>query len=353
MPIALHKRKSPPIPELPEKILLVRSDNIGDVICTTPCFEALKQRFPKAIIAVLVCRLGEEVVQGNPFLDEIYVYDKAKHGRYRHPLIAWYNQARILWQIRKRRFDVAVGVRSTFSASLGWLVYASGAPLRIGVPRSRKTKRAGIYYNFYVTDIDQDAHEVERSLSLLKPLNVFPDEKRLYMPLTFASKQFVEQFLAQCHIDAGSPLVVINYNSRLEENRWWAEEKYAELLYRLQSDKIANVVLSHGPGDEEVVRRILHRLSFSVPVFFSSHLTDFAALIKRGKVFVSLDGGPVHVGAAVGTPTIAIHGKTNTPVWRPWGKQHRVLKRGDHPDMVTVEDVYEAVTELLKYRNAI
>ena len=75
MSIALYKRKSPPIPRLPEKILLVRSDNIGDVICTTPCFEALKQRFPKAIIAVLVCRLGEEVVQGNPFLDEIYVYD--------------------------------------------------------------------------------------------------------------------------------------------------------------------------------------------------------------------------------------------------------------------------------------
>jgi len=343
-----RNQKLPQILEQPDKILLVRSDNIGDVICTTPCFEALKQRFPSAVVAVLVCRLGEEVVRDNPFLDEVYVYDKAKHGRYRHPMIAWYEQARILWKIRKRRFDVAIGVRSTFSASLGWLVYASAAPVRIGVPRQGKKRLLDFYYNYYVTDIEQNAHEVERSLSMLAPLQVYPDLKRLYIPVPGESELYVNRFFAEWNIDTKSPFVVINYNSRLEENRWWAEEKYSELINRLQSGGSTHVVLSHGPGDEAVVRRIIDRLSHPTPFFFSSRLTDFAALIKRGKVFMSLDGGPVHVGAAVGTPTIAIHGKTNTQVWRPWGKQHRVLKRGDHPNMVTVEDVYEAVTELLK-----
>ena len=341
------KRKAPQIPEQPDKILLVRSDNIGDVVCTTPCFEALKQTYPQALVAVLVCRLGEEVVRGNPFLDEVYVYDKAKHGRYRNPLIAWYRQAEVLWQIRKRRFDVAVGIRATFSASLGWLVYASGATVRIGVPRDGKPRITDRYYNFHVTDIDMKSHEVERSLDLLKPLRVDPTEKRLYMPVTAENNRVVDQFFQQWDIAPIAPLVVVNYNSRLEEDRWWAEEKYCDLIYRLRSGEKINVVLTHGPGDTDVIQRILNRLPYHIPVFYSSRLADFAALIKRGRVFFSLDGGPVHVGAAVGSPTVAIHGKTDTGVWRPWGDQHRVLKRGNHPNLVMVDEVYKVIRDII------
>jgi len=115
-----------------KKILLVRNDNIGDVVCTLPAVSALRAAFPDARIAILVCRLTEDVVTGSPDLDRVFVYDKAKHGRYRHPAVAWWKMLGVIREIRRERYDGAVGLKSLFSPSQGWLVLTTGAPHRIG-----------------------------------------------------------------------------------------------------------------------------------------------------------------------------------------------------------------------------
>ncbi|MBA4395024.1 MAG: hypothetical protein C0407_15845, partial [Desulfobacca sp.] len=88
------------------KILIIRNDNIGDVICTTPLIEVLRRLYPQAFLTILVCRLTEEVVIGNPFLDKVYVYDKAKHGRFQSVWQAWWNQFKVLQEIRREGFDL-------------------------------------------------------------------------------------------------------------------------------------------------------------------------------------------------------------------------------------------------------
>ncbi len=346
MSVPLSKGQIPCTQDEIGKILVVRNDNIGDVLCTTPCFEALKRRFPQAKVAVLVNRIAEEIVSGNPWLDRVYVYDKAKHGRYRHPLIAWWHQAKVLWAIRREGFDLTIGVRSTFSVPQGWLVYASGAPLRIGVAPEGKKKRYAFFYNYHVQDIDQESHEVDRALSLLKPLNVSLSEKRLCLPVPLKNDNNAERFIREHGLASGLPIIIINYVSRKEENRWWAEDKYVELIARLQASSDMEIVLTHGPGDEQAIKRLLVRLSYHPPVF-TMGLMDFAALVARSQVFVTLHGGPMHVAAAVGTPTVAIFDKTKTSVWRPWGDEHRVIKKGDHANLVEVDDVLKAVRGLL------
>jgi ADP-heptose:LPS heptosyltransferase len=100
-----------------KKILVVRNDNIGDVICSTPAIQALRENFPEAYLAVLVASYSEEAILGNPHVDEVFVYDKYKHGKYRSRWVAWWNQYKVLRSVRKKGFDLAIGLRSYFSSS--------------------------------------------------------------------------------------------------------------------------------------------------------------------------------------------------------------------------------------------
>ncbi len=62
-----------------KKILFIRRDNIGDLVCTTPAIHAFRKVFPELKIGILVNTYNADVVKNNPDIDEIYVYEKAKH----------------------------------------------------------------------------------------------------------------------------------------------------------------------------------------------------------------------------------------------------------------------------------
>ena len=91
------------------KILLVRNDNIGDLICTTPAIEALRKAHPHAQIDIVVNSLNACVVRGNPFLNKIYIYTKPKHVKGAAAKVrAFWGKCKILLQIRRERYDATV-----------------------------------------------------------------------------------------------------------------------------------------------------------------------------------------------------------------------------------------------------
>nr|HID59382.1 lipopolysaccharide heptosyltransferase family protein [Desulfobacterales bacterium] len=329
------------------KILVVRNDNIGDVVCTTPCFEALRRHFPKAFISVLVCRLTEEVVTGNPFIDKVFVYDKAKHGRYKNSLIAWWKQFNVLQKVRKEGFDLAIGIRSEFSRSQAWLVYASGAPYRLGVKPSRKNRKFSFFYNVYVEQLKDNVHEIERSLHILRRMGVDIDEKRLFLKLLTKNVKKANNFFSKYGISIDSKIVCVNFSRRIEEGRYWNYENYVAVLKRLQKHKI-QAIATCSPDEETIVRNLLNSISNSVPLYHSKSLKDFAAVISLCSVFVTIDGGPMHVAAAVGTPVIALFGKTDPKTWSPWGDQHTVIRKGDDHNLIKPGEVFDAIMNIVK-----
>jgi len=334
------------------KILVVRNDNIGDVVCTTPCFEALRESFPEAFIAVLVCRLTEEVVAGNPFLDKIYVYDKAKHGRYKSVFTAWWKQFKVLLDIRSEHFDLAIGIRSEFSPSLGWLVYASGAPHRLGLKPPKKDKKFSFFYNIYAEPLKQPSHEVERSLHVLRKIGVDIEKKRLFLRLMAENRKQALDFFSKHHIQRKKPVVCVNFSRRLEEGRYWSYENYVALIKRFLSEDIQTIA-SCDPGEARIVEGFLKVSDHTVPLYWSRSLKNFAALIEECSVFVTIDGGPMHIAAAVGTPVVGLFGKIDPRVWAPWGEGHTVLRKGNDHNLISVDDVFGASIKMLRDRAAL
>src|SRR5258708_11081581 len=114
------------------RFLVIRRDNIGDLVCTTPLLFALRERFPRAHIAALVNTYNEAVLERNPAVDAVYAYEKGKHrGRGRSFLSVHLDRLRPIMKLRKERFNYAILATPRFQP-----------PSHPGVARIAQVKRS-------------------------------------------------------------------------------------------------------------------------------------------------------------------------------------------------------------------
>ena len=326
-------------------ILVVRNDNIGDVLCTTPAIQALRDAFPRAHLAAMVCTLSREAIEGHPALDELFVYPKAKHRDY-GTMESLRRMAAEIKKARARRFDLAVAFRDSFSTSQAWLAYASGARWRLGPEARGKRRRWGFYYNLPAPWPSSQDHEVLRCMSLLGRLGLDSPAQRLYLEIPQASRDKVHDFLRECGLDPARPPLVLNIT------RWayrpectWPDHKYRALAQALAS-RPGGLIVTHAPGDKEWVSGILSGLESRPPVFCSPSLKDFAAAIAAGRAFITAEGGPMHFAAAVHRPMVVMWSSTPLCNWRPWGVPCEVLGATGPIEPITVEQVLAALNRL-------
>jgi heptosyltransferase-3 len=343
-----RERITPIDPRQIKKILIIRNDNIGDVVCTTPLIEWLRRSFPQAYLAVLVCRLTEEVVRGNPYLDRVYVYDKAKHGRHATVWKAWWEQFQVLKEIRKEGFDLVLGVRLVFTVSQAWMAFFSRARWRLGRTPGRRERKFAFFYTHFIPVPDRPKHEIERTLDFLEPLGLPPGEiPKPFFPSVTDEEAEISHLLGRLGVKDHRPLIGVHLTSRPEVGKFWPVEHYVTLLAALKERK-GSVVFSYGPDQIETAQVVLRSLPFSQPHFLSSNLRIFAAYARFLDLLVTVDGGPMHIGAAVGVPLVALFGAADPREWAPWTDKAVLLKKGDRLEEITPEEVLKAVEERLR-----
>jgi ADP-heptose:LPS heptosyltransferase len=328
-----------------QRILVVRNDNVGDVLCCTPAIHALRRAFPKAYLAALVVAYSRDAITGNPDLDEVFVYEKAKHRPDRNRMVSLLKQLRVERSLFRKRFDLVIGMRSSFSWSEAWLVYFTGAPFRLGYdPGVGSNRKFSFFYNLRVPGAP-DQHEVEKALYLVQRIGIRPARKRLSVFIPQEEKDQVDAFLTENQIDPEG-LIGFHLSSRLPANRW-GQEKFSELALRIIEEKGKAVVLTWGPGDEGRAKEVQRRVGAGVFLFPTPNFKSLGAIQKRCRVFVSPDGGAMHFSTAVGTPTVGLFGKTDPRLWAPWGDGHIALRRGKESELISVDEVYKTVVGIL------
>ncbi|MDD4894003.1 MAG: glycosyltransferase family 9 protein, partial [Candidatus Omnitrophica bacterium] len=169
-----------------ERILIVRTDRIGDVLLSTPVIKAFRDNYPHAYIAMMVSPYGKSVVEDNPYLDEVIVYDKdAKHK-------SWPRSLKFARNLKKKKFDVAVILHPTNRVHL--VTFFAGIPRRVGYDRKlsflltdriRHTKQSG------------QKHESEYALDLARYLGVEPKDKNIFLSVKPALEERVAELLKE------------------------------------------------------------------------------------------------------------------------------------------------------------
>lgn len=319
----------------PLKFLLIRRDNIGDLVCNTPMIRALRERYPDARIGVLVTTYNAAVLENHPDVDALYVYTKAKH---RAPGVSLWRVLRdrlaMMWRLRRERYDYAILAGAHFLVRALRLARFI-RPRHIigftepGEPEGRFIDTAMPY------TLPGPLHEVEDVFRLLAPLGIDGPPPALRM---FPDPQEVEA--ARSKLKARQPRVVggligIHISTRRANNRW-LDAKYIELIRKLHQAHGCAFLLLWAPGDKSNPRHpgddaSAHAIADAlrgIPViaYPMGPLRQLIADISLCDKIVTSDGGALHIAAALGKPMLCFFGDTDASRWYPWGVPHVLLQ---------------------------
>jgi ADP-heptose:LPS heptosyltransferase len=331
------------------KILVVRHDNIGDLVCTTPLFTALRRRHPRAWIGALVNSYNAPILDRNPDLDEVVSYRKLKHlDSGDSALGALAQRARSLWRLRRMRLDVvalaAPGAPTRGLTLARWLKPRQIAGFDDGSARTatldlRAHARAG-------------EHEVEQVFALARLFGVEGGPPALTVRPDPAE---VERAAAALAARPGRR-IALHISARRPSQRW-PVARHAELARRLAARYGARVMLlwSPGagdhpqhPGDDEKAAGLAAELGpAGVLAYPTATLPALIGALAACDEAILSDGGAMHIAAALGKPIVALFGDSPVERWRPWHARHRVV-RAESRDLadLPVEAVLEAYEDL-------
>ena len=329
-----------------KRILVIRTDRIGDVIFSTPCVRALRENFPESFIGFLTTPYTKDLLLDNPDISEVIIYDRSA---------SLWQKLECIKRLRGYKFDLAIILYPVFESA--FIAFLSGARFRVGYPLNGSgfllTTKADIK-NIY-------KHEIETCLAVVRAIGAETLDKKPCLRINSEAEKYAEDFFAQNNILSSDLIVGIHPGASREYARW-QEEGYAKVADALISNLGAKVILFGGKLDREVINYMLSLMK-EMPVVLNSELNlqQLAALTKRCKVFVGNNSGPIHIAAALGVPAVAIFGNIH-PLdsenkWAPCGEGHIIVRRqmdclDCHPghcynhrciEMVTVEDVLSAI----------
>ena len=325
------------------KILVVRQhDQLGDFLLSTPVFKALKQKFPRAELAVVARSYTAPLLENHQYVDRIILL--CENGRD----WTWRTLSAFIKNIRSG-YDLAI-VLNTVSHSLTSDLIArfSGARYVLGPDHHlfAGTDR-NFFYNLLAPYQDSPRSQSEKNLDILRYIGIDAADAREYITLSEQELRWATEHLRRLGWDERKPLIAIHPGAGKMPNRW-PVENFAYVANRLVQKYSAQIYVTWGPAEEALGRALIKQLPAPTLSSTFSHIRRVAAVLARTDLLLCNDTGIMHVGAAVGTPLVAIFGPTDPREWKPVGDEFVALRGRDKTvQSVRPDDVLSEAERLL------
>ncbi|MBN2254567.1 MAG: glycosyltransferase family 9 protein [Deltaproteobacteria bacterium] len=341
-------------------ILIVKLSAIGDVVHTLPSVVELRKLYPDGHITWVVEEASSGLIMNHPLVDRVLV---SRRKRWVSDLMALRHGKDTLREIRSflselrdRRYDLVIDFHGLLKSSV--IVLLSRGKRKLGYDSLQEL--SGLFLTEKIFE-DMTKHAVDRYLDFIRYLGGHVGTPEFPIPADPDIDARVTALLRTNGIDRGEPFVAINPVAYWE-TKLWTNEGFARLCDRIVTELDTAVVFTGGT-DDTVIDDIRSRMEQpSESLEGQTTLQDLACLYKRASVVVSTDSGPMHIAAAMGTPTVALFGPTDPSRTGPYGIGHCVVRK-DMPcspcflkkcnsmrcmTEITVEEVFEAVKNLCR-----
>ena len=299
----------PPLADI-QRLLVIKTSSIGDVIHALPVVQAIKDAVPQLTLGWVVRRRCADILTGNPVIDHLYTLpDKPS--------------LRDILQLRRElhsvHYEMALDMQGLSLSGL--VTRLSGAPVRVGWDRNREGN-ALFLTHAVVPGRTKDAHEIDLLYGFADALGVHVPHSEFtpqpYLAAENAAK--TDQWL----LALPPPRIALNVGASRAYKRWPLENwvQVAQTLTRSGQ----SVVFIGDKTDAETVAQITPSLSANfVTLAGKTSLRELASVLAACDLLVSGDSGPMHLAVAVGTPTIAIFGATSPSRHGPYGARNIIL----------------------------
>lgn len=333
-----------------ERILIWEQNWLGDVLFSTPFIKAVRKKCENAYIAVMLNYSCKEILEGNPRINEIILYDeKTKHRGLK-------GEIKLIRRLKKESFDTVFLLHRSLSRAL--IAYFAGIRNRIGYFYIKR--------NFILTDIvdapRKPLHKIEYFLKMAGYIGADISDKNLEFFINDTDREYIENLIKRNEIEKSGPIIAINPGGNWPPKRW-PEENFAKLADILIKKYKVRIMIT---GSENDISRALRIQELAHNKLFIScgktTLKQLGALYEKAKIVISGDSGPLHIARAVGADVIALFGPTSPELTGPYGEgSYSVIQKdvgcrtpcynaecSDNKCMkaISVEDVLEAVKKI-------
>ncbi|OGI05963.1 MAG: hypothetical protein A2Y40_04245 [Candidatus Margulisbacteria bacterium GWF2_35_9] len=294
-----------------KKILIIRPDEMGDVILTFPMLLELKIKFPRSEIYYLCAEYTKPLIEMHPLVSGVII-DKLNKGK------SVKNMTSQLIEMKAYQFDIVIHCYNEFLYA--YLALRAKIPIRIG-DASKLAPR--LLHNYKVSQGFRNImnHEVDLNLKLLEPLGISKPDQGIF---GFENYRSNESTLIKYHLQ--NKRYVIIHPGLGKGNRKWPINNYKKIVTFLQDEGFM-VVVTGGKAEVERNNSISSGMCDVINLTGRTDILEVADIIRNATFFVSVDTGPMHLAAALKIPVVLLspskYVKPNR--WGPYGVSNTVV----------------------------
>lgn len=321
------------------RILIIRRNRMGDMICALPMIRQLRKNHPQAWIRVLCDRPGEVVALASGLVDEVVVME---HGLGRYGDVIENRQF-------VKGFDYVFGVKVGFDTLAASLVYLSGASRRLGfVPEGDDEIKEGFFYTDPVEIPRVNEHQAVSCMRLLLPLSIpeGPYDFRIQVPAVHEdfAREKIEGFgFREKHF------CIVSVSTNQEDR--WSLESFSALCQCLKSQFQLDTILTGVSGDRALARDCMKLCGDQdkyVHLVETPTTLHLAALISKARLVVAFEGGVAHLATACDVPGVILW-RVDAPFekWKALSSKNRYV-RGNPVSEISVSEVLHAIGSVIE-----
>jgi ADP-heptose:LPS heptosyltransferase len=354
----IQKKKESILKRRDLKIAFIKLWAIGDAVNTLPMIKSVKERYPSCSITIITKKSLEPIYNHQSFINKIIKTDTEN-----------------IFQVAGivKAYDIVFDLEPHLEVSANIAGYSG--KIRIGFANQTRSET---YH--YTVPFRKDQHIVKTYTDMLEHIGIKKDIDSL-VPLAYSSKakKNTDTILTTYGIRKNYMLIgfCAGVGASVKE-REWPKERFKELAKKILDKKSKNVkiILIGAKEDNELCKYIKDDNQDIINLSGKFSLEELFCVIKKTRIFVSNDTGPMHIAAAQGCRTIGLFGPNTPAIWRPYGKYRRGEKNISifHPkkgcpfldntkpelvpenltkeqrtcmDAISVDEVYRAVRKML------
>lgn len=278
-------------------ILVISLTNIGDVILTLPVVDILKNDFPAAKLSVVVSPKAASLLEGNPHLEKVYIFDKQQSV---YQTILW------ICELRRQHFDLVIDLRHTA------IPFFISAKYKTPVIRANRG----------------DAHMRDKHLLRLRSVYLYDavPEAGCVLFVSDENRRYARG-LVQERLDEHQRYVVVAPGAADQAKRW-AGKYFTEVCYNLIKKYYVKVVFVGDESDRRIAQRIVEMLGEgTLNLCGQTNLIQLAEVLRHALLVIANDSAPMHLASYLDVPVLALFGPTDALKYGPWSSNSRYLRQ--------------------------
>lgn len=302
---------------IPRRILVVKLDHIGDVLLATPVFSNLRLAFPNSELHALTGTWSRVILENHPDVDKVLTYNSPSFCRSEQPT-SIRETYQLFRQLRRQKYDLLLELRGDMRITCFSLLRAT--PRRINRATIQIISRLG-FQRFSST------HETTRNLDVIKLAGIPTPIQKTTFAVPKEDEKWASDFIKAQEINSEIAFIAIHPGSPMPIKRW-KPERYAELSDWLIKQKNAQVIFVGVTDEIPIIEEIQNlMIGKSTNIAGKTTIPQLASILKKCKLFIGNDSGPMHLAAAVDSPTIGLYGPGDPTRFGPVGDKCQTIRK--------------------------